>query len=183
MGLCAMETSEGPTEVQGPHKPGKIAHIDLLNTPMPKARQQVAPFGGTPDDVEATFYEALQSADIEKLMSCWADDEDILCIHPGGPRVVGALAIRAAFDAIFGHEGSIQVQAESIRRMASMASAVHNVLERIQVMTSEGPAHAFVLATNVYHQTPRGWRLVVHHASPGTQDDVQEIHHSSQVLH
>ena len=165
------------------NKRGKMVPPVLPYMPMPKARQQAAALGGTPDEVEATFYEALQSADIEKLMSCWADDEDILCIHPGGPRVVGALAIRAAFDAIFGHEGSIQVQAESIRRVASMASAVHNVLERIEVMTSEGPAHAFVLATNVYHQTPRGWRLVVHHASPGTQDDLQEINQTPQVLH
>jgi ketosteroid isomerase-like protein len=150
---------------------------------MPKARQQVATFGVTPDEVEAAFYEALQSADIEKLMSCWADDDDIVCIHPGGPRVVGASAIRTAFDAIFGHEGSIQVQAESIRRISAVSSAVHNVLERIEVMTSEGPVHAFVLATNVYHLTPKGWRLVVHHASPGTQDEVQEIHQLPQVLH
>jgi ketosteroid isomerase-like protein len=150
---------------------------------MPKARQQVATLGVTPDDVEAAFYEALQSADIEKLMACWADDDDIVCIHPGGPRVVGASAIRTAFDAIFGHEGSIQVQAESIRRMSAMASAVHNVLERIEVMTSDGPVNAFVLATNVYHLTPIGWRLVVHHASPGTQDEVQEINQLPQVLH
>ena len=150
---------------------------------MPKARLRAAALSSTPDEVEASFYEALQSADIEKLMACWADEEDILCIHPGGPRVVGAHAIRAAFEAIFGHEGSIQVQAESIRRVASMASAVHNVLERIEVMTSEGPVHAFVLATNVYHQTPRGWRLVLHHASPGTQDEVQEINPAPQILH
>jgi ketosteroid isomerase-like protein len=154
-----------------------------LFQPMPKARQQVATFGVTPDEVEAAFYEALQSADIEKLMACWADDDDIVCIHPGGPRVVGASAIRTAFDAIFGHEGSIQVQAESIRRISAVSSAVHNVLERIEVMTSEGPVHAFVLATNVYHLTPKGWRLVVHHASPGTQDEVQEIHQLPQVLH
>lgn len=150
---------------------------------MPKARQQAATFGVTPEQVEGAFYEALQSADIERLMACWADEDDIVCIHPGGPRVVGALAIRAAFDAIFGHEGSIQVQAESIRRITAMASAVHNVLERIEVMTSEGPVHAFVQATNVYHLTPRGWRLVVHHASPGTQDAVQEVNQASQVLH
>jgi len=150
---------------------------------MPKAPPQAATLGGTPDEVEASFYEALQAADIEKLMACWADEEDILCIHPGGPRVVGAGAIRAAFDAIFGHEGSIQVQPEAIRRIDSMASAVHNVLERIEVMTSEGPVHAYVLATNVYHQTPQGWRLVVHHASPGTQDEVQEINQAPQVLH
>lgn len=150
---------------------------------MPKAHQQAATLGVTPDEVEAAFYESLQSADIEKLMACWADEDDIVCIHPGGPRVVGALAIRAAFDAIFGHEGSIQVQAESIRRITGMSSAVHNVLERIEVMTSEGPVHAFVLATNVYHLTPQGWRMVVHHASPGTQDEAQEVSQTSQVLH
>jgi ketosteroid isomerase-like protein len=57
------------------------------------------------------------------------------------------------------------------------------VVERIEVLTSEGPVHAFVLATNVYHQTPQGWRLVLHHASPGTQDEVQEINQAPQVLH
>ena len=150
---------------------------------MPKARQQAPTSGATPDEVETAFYEALQTADIEKLMACWADEDDIMCIHPGGPRMVGALAIRAAFDAIFGHEGSIRVQADSIRRITAMASAVHNVLERIEVMTSEGPAHAVVLATNVYHRTPQGWRLVVHHASPGTQDEVHEINQVAQVFH
>jgi len=150
---------------------------------MPKARQPAASWGSTPEEVESNFYEALQSADIEKLMACWADEDDIFCIHPGGPRVVGAGAIRAAFDSIFGHEGSIHVHAESIRRVTSMGSAVHSVLERIEVMTGEGPVHAFVLATNVYHQTPKGWRLVVHHASPGTQDEIQEVNEAPQVLH
>jgi hypothetical protein len=40
-----------------------------------------------------------------------------------------------------------------------------------------------VLATNVFHKTPQGWRLVVHHASPGSQDEVQEINQLAQVLH
>jgi len=150
---------------------------------MPKARQQAATPGSTPDAVEAAFYEALQAADIEKLMACWSDEEDVICIHPGGPRVVGLGAIRAAFEAIFAHEGTIHVQPEAIRRMDSMGSAVHNVLERIEVMTREGLAQAYVLATNVYHQTPSGWRLVVHHASPGTQDEAQEINQAPQVLH
>ena len=150
---------------------------------MTKARQQANNLSGTPDEVEAAFYEALQSADIEKLMACWADEDDILCIHPGGPRVVGMGASRAAFDAMFGHEGSIQVHPESIRRVDTLTAAVHCVLERIEVMTSEGPAKAYVLATNVFHKTPQGWRLVVHHASPGSQDEVQEIHQLAQVFH
>ena len=149
---------------------------------MPKARQHAA-IGGTPDDIETAFYEALQSADIEKLIACWADEDDIVCIHPGGPRVVGLGAIRAAFDAMFAHGGSIHARPESIRRVDSLASAVHHVLEKVDVMTPDGPSMAYVLATNVYHKTAQGWRMVVHHASPGSQGEAQEINHVAQVLH
>jgi ketosteroid isomerase-like protein len=150
---------------------------------MPIARQQVATLGGTPDEVEATFYEALQSADIEKLMACWADEDDVVCIHPGGPRVVGFSAVRAAFDAMFSNGGVILARPESIRRIDSLAAAVHNLLERVEVMTPEGPVQAYVQATNVYHKTPQGWRMVVHHASPGDQSEAQEVNQTTQVLH
>ena len=68
---------------------------------MPKTKPQAAVVGGSADDIETAFYEALQTGDIEKLMACWADEDEVVCVHPGGPRVVGALAIRAAFDAMF----------------------------------------------------------------------------------
>jgi ketosteroid isomerase-like protein len=60
---------------------------------------------------------------------------------------------------------------------------VHHVLEKVEVLTGEGPAQAYVLATNVYHKTAQGWRLVVHHASPGTQGETPEISQPPQVLH
>jgi ketosteroid isomerase-like protein len=47
---------------------------------------------------------------------------------------------------------------------------VHHLAERISVQTSEGPRTAWVLATNVYLKTAQGWRLVLHHASPGSVD-------------
>jgi ketosteroid isomerase-like protein len=150
---------------------------------MPIARQQVATLGGTPDEVEATFYEALQSADIEKLMACWADEDDVVCIHPGGPRVVGFNAVRAAFDAMFSNGGVILARPESLRRIDSLAAAVHNLLERVEVMTPEGPVQAYVQATNVYHKTLQGWRMVVHHASPGDESEAQEVNQTTQVLH
>lgn len=150
---------------------------------MPKASKQAASLSSTPDDVEAAFYEAMQTGDLDKLMACWADEDDIVCIHPGGPRIVGAASIRSAFEAMFSHGGSIAVRPEHIRRVDSIASAVHSVLEKVEVLTAEGPVNAYVLATNVYHKTPQGWRLVVHHASPGTQGEAQEVRQASQVLH
>jgi ketosteroid isomerase-like protein len=149
---------------------------------MSKAKLRAATVGGKPDDVEAAFYEALQNGDLTQLMACWADEDDIVCVHPGGARLVGAGAIRAAFEAIFAN-GGIPARPERVRKVESLASAMHNVLERVDVMTEEGPQRAWVIATNVYHKTAQGWRLVAHHASPGSLQDAEEASGAPQVLH
>ena len=43
----------------------------------------------TPQDVENAFYEALECGDLDLMMSIWADDEEIVCVHPGGSRLLG----------------------------------------------------------------------------------------------
>ena len=55
----------------------------------------------TPQDCEAAFYEALEKSDLEGMMSVWAEDEDVLCIHPGGARVSGHAAIREIWRQMF----------------------------------------------------------------------------------
>jgi ketosteroid isomerase-like protein len=149
---------------------------------MPKSKLQAANLEGNADDIEAAFYDALQSGDIHRLMACWADEDDIVCIHPGGPRLVGAAAIRASFAATFS-KGSIRAWPERARKTQAVACAVHSVLERIEMLTPGGPRQAWVIATNVYHRTAQGWRLVAHHASAGTQSEIQEASGDAQVLH
>jgi ketosteroid isomerase-like protein len=147
-----------------------------------KTKLRAATLGGTADEVETAFYEALQGGDIDALMACWADEEEVFCVHPGGPRLVGAEAIRAAFEHMFSN-GAIHATPARVRKVESLASAVHNVLERIEVLTAEGARHAFVLATNVYHKTPQGWRMVAHHASPGTMHEGGDASEAPQTLH
>lgn len=137
---------------------------------------------GTPDDTEAAFYEALQHADIDRLMACWADDDEIVCVHPGGPRLLGHAAIRAAFEALFAN-GGVQAQPEKLHRHDDGHAAVHNLIERVSVLTDDGPQHAYVVATNVYVKTPRGWRMVAHHASPGSRVEPPEVAGVRPVLH
>lgn len=147
-----------------------------------KARSKAGPSHGSPDEIEQQFYEALQRGDLELLMAVWSDDEEISCVHPGGPRVVGSVAIRASFEAIFAN-GAVNAQPENVRRLQTHACAVHSVLEHIRIMTTEGPQSAWVVATNVYVLTAPGWRLVSHHASPGSPREMQETALASSVLH
>ena len=134
------------------------------------------------DDVEAQFYEALQQGDIEKLMAVWSDEDEIVCVHPGGPRVVGPGAIRSTFESIFAN-GAIEVKHDNVKRVDGPGCAVHNVMERVAVRTPEGEQFAWVIATNVYIKSGQGWRLVVHHASPGSTHELPEIVDTPSVLH
>ncbi|MBP6251285.1 MAG: nuclear transport factor 2 family protein [Rubrivivax sp.] len=148
------------------------------------ARRKTPPaplLGASPDELEARFYQALQRGDLEALMSVWADDDEIVCVHPGGPRVVGPVAIRASFEAIFAN-GPIPVQPEQVHRLEALSGVVHHLLEHVEVSTREGPRSAWVVATNVYLQTARGWRLVAHHASPGSLQSPEEAP-AGGVLH
>ncbi|MDB5891630.1 MAG: hypothetical protein JWP47_2461 [Polaromonas sp.] len=136
----------------------------------------------TADDVEAAFYEALQTADIEKLLACWADEDDIVCVHPGGGRLLGAGAIRSSFEAMFA-VGSIRVRADKVHRIEALGASVHSVLERVDILTEQGSRSAWVVATNVYQKTPLGWRMVAHHASPGSPQEMLEAFDHPAVLH
>ncbi len=148
----------------------------------PKTSAAAVATDHTADDIEAAFYEALQHGDLEALMRCWADEDEVMCVHPGGPRLVGPGEIRAAFEQMFSN-GTIRATFDRVRKIDSLASSVHSVIERIEVMTGEGPRHAWVIATNVYLKTPEGWRMVAHHASPATLGEPPDGSDAPQTLH
>ncbi len=138
---------------------------------MPKTKTLMASAGNA-DDVEAAFYEALQAGDLDKRMACWADEDDIVCVHPGGRRLLGAAAIRAGFEALFA-QGTVRARPERIHRVDTLGACLHSLIERVEVLTPAGRSQACVIACNVYHKTAQGWRMVAHHASPGTPADAE----------
>lgn len=115
-------------------------------------------------------------------MACWADEHDVICIHPGSPRLVGLGAIRAAFDTLLSR-GGLRIQAQAIRKIESMTSAIHSVRECIDILTDGGSVDAYAVATNVYFKTAQGWRMVAHHVSAGGASDADDISDTPHVLH
>jgi ketosteroid isomerase-like protein len=149
---------------------------------LSKTHLRAATVGGSADEIETAFYEALQAGDLERLMACWANEEDIICVHPGGPRLIGAMAIRNSFEIMFSH-GPIRSFPERLHKLETITSAVHNLIERVEIYTADGAQIAFVTSTNVYMRTAQGWRMVAHHASPGTPPEIHSDIDTPTILH
>jgi uncharacterized protein (TIGR02246 family) len=149
-----------------------------------KPPPQAALLLASADDVEAQFYEALQRGDLDRLMAVWIDDEEIVCVHPGGVRVVGPAAIRASFEAIFAN-GGVPVTPTQVRRLTAPGAVVHHLVERVPVPEAAGGPRqqAWMLATNVYVSTALGWRMAAHHVSPGRVEPPTVAAERPSILH
>ena len=122
----------------------------------------------TPQDAEAAFYEALEAGNLEAMLEVWADDEEIVCIHPGGPRLAGYDQVRESFAQIFASGQRLKVHVSNPVVLSGVMLAIHSVHENILVQGEPRP-RAPVAATNVYLRTGNGWRMILHHGSPAPQ--------------
>jgi len=119
----------------------------------------------TAQDAENAFYEALERSDLEAMMQVWSEDEEIVCVHPAGQRLVGQEQVREAWRQMFAGGPGMRVQISQQVAATGMMVAAHSVLETITVAGEKRPRPP-VIATNVYLRTAAGWRMIVHHASP-----------------
>jgi len=116
-------------------------------------------------DAESAFYEALTKADLDAMMAVWADDDDIYCVHPNGARVSGVESVRESWRQIFSSGQTLRFQLRESQVVQGMMLAVHSVYEHVGIAGDPRDRQPMI-ATNVYLRTERGWRMVVHHASP-----------------
>lgn len=136
----------------------------------------------TPQDCEAAFYEALEAADLEAMMEVWAEDEEIVCVHPGWPRLAGYEQIRDNWAQIFRSGERLKVHLSAQVSVQGMMLSVHSLHENILV-AGEPKARAPVVTTNVYLRTAGGWRMVVHHGSIAPQAAPVVPDASPKILH
>lgn len=135
----------------------------------------------TPQDAEAAFYEALETADLEAMMEVWAEDEEIVCVHPGGPRLAGFEQVRASWAQILGAGRKLKVHVSNQVVLSGMMLAIHSVHENILVQ-GESRSRAPIAATNVYLRTGKGWRMILHHGSPAPAE-ARASAESPKILH
>ena len=130
------------------------------------AKARTPPIYTSPQDASLAFYQAFEAQDIDAMMATWADDEEIVCVHPGGARVVGYDAVRTAWEQIFSGDTKLTFRLEHIVVLETVGLAMQSAIEH--VYSADGTARGAAAATNVFMRTPSGWRIVCHHASPVT---------------
>lgn len=133
-------------------------------------------------ECEQAFYEALEAGDAEAVADLWLDDDDVCCIHPGGPRLLGPAAVRASWNAILSN-GGLNIRATARRTLDTPTVAVHNVIEEIVVTQGRNQQVVHVIVTNAYVKTPAGWKMTLHHASPATQGPAEDVQLPEGPLH
>lgn len=149
---------------------------------MPKTGAIKKPIFTSAKDVEAAFYEALARSDLEAMMAVWSEDEEVICVHPGGPRVQGLAAVRESWRELFDGNPKLDVRVSQGVAQNFMMVAVHCVMEFITLQGDDqlGPP---IIATNVFTRGADGWRMVVHHASPAPDERNLMLQDAPRTVH
>lgn len=140
----------------------------------------------TAADCEIAFYDAFERADLKLMLAVWADEPDVVCVHPQGPRLAGLNAIRDSFAEIFSHGPNAVIKVSEHRKHVGQTLAIHAVYETLSFRQPGGPPPESVppvLATNVFTLTPNGWRMILHHASVAPKGTVTEEQGVARILH
>jgi hypothetical protein len=125
----------------------------------------IAAIYATPQDAEQAFYKAFERADVAEMMAVWAEEDDIVCVHPGGARHSGVVEVRESWRQVFAQGPRLRFKLVGNRVFAGRMLSIHSVYEHVTVAGDRRPPHP-VLATNIYLLTDRGWRMLMHHGSP-----------------
>jgi len=128
----------------------------------------------SPEECEQAFYGALEAADVDAVSDTWLDDDDVVCVHPGGTRLVGYAAVRSSLAALLA-SGPVQIRTVSRKCFESTTIAVSNVIEEVVVVQSGSRQLVHVIATNAFAKTPSGWKMVLHHAAPAPQGRAADV--------
>ena len=112
--------------------------------------------------VEESFYKAFRQRDIELMKNVWDNSNEVICIHPGSARIYSFDLIIASWQQIFSSQEPASINiSEPVYRLDKNLS-VHYVKEILSVNDKDVGS---VYATNIYHDTSNGWKMIAHHAS------------------
>jgi ketosteroid isomerase-like protein len=118
------------------------------------------------------FYVAFSTGDFAKLAGLWADDDNISCIHPGWPVIVGRAAVIGSWRDILQSPGRPQITCHEPYAIVTGDSGHVVCIELVEA--------APLAASNHFRLVDGGWRLVHHQSSPIAPSMIQAAGNEEQ---
>jgi ketosteroid isomerase-like protein len=106
----------------------------------------------------AAFYGAFSKGDLGAMARVWADGDDISCIHPGWPAIVGRMAVLGSWRDIFRSGGRPDIVC---REPHPLVTGDEGRVLCIELLDSSSA----LAASNHFRRIDGAWRLVHHQAS------------------
>ena len=107
--------------------------------------------------VNAAYYYAFAAGDFAKMCGIWAD-EQVSCIHPGWPVLIGRQAILESYRSILRNPQQEPVQQHNATPLISGDDGRVFCIEIVGGMA--------LAVTNWFRRIDGAWRLIHHQASP-----------------
>lgn len=125
----------------------------------------------------AAFYAAFANGDIAGMTAVWADTDDVSCIHPGWPALVGSVAV-------LGSWGEILASAERPQIACAEPQAVIDG-DQGRVLCIEVVEGAPLATSNHFKRVAGAWRMVHHQSTPIAQysTEIDDEDSSGHSLH
>ena len=105
----------------------------------------------------AAYYRAFAGGDFDLMSRIWAV-EDVSCIHPGWPVLIGRREVLDSYAAILANPHQ--------EALAHLGEKVLLAEREARVFCIETVAGLRLAATNWFRRGDDGWRLIHHQASP-----------------
>ncbi|MHB1844215.1 MAG: nuclear transport factor 2 family protein [Deltaproteobacteria bacterium] len=115
------------------------------------------------EQVNEAFYRAFEKLDLAAMDRVWAHAPHTACIHPGQEVLSGWDDVRQSFEAIFAGTEEIHFKLSGLRLQRRGDLAWATVVEHIR---HGDDVLVEVQSTNLFERTKDGWRMILHHASP-----------------
>jgi ketosteroid isomerase-like protein len=103
------------------------------------------------------YYEAFAFADFAAMSRVWAQD-NVSCIHPGWPALLGRQAILESYRQIFNNPNQDRIEPRNETVLIDGGEA--------RVLCVEFVGGAALAATNLFRRSDGAWRMSHHQASP-----------------
>lgn len=118
----------------------------------------------------SAFYSAFERAEYDEMVAIWADDDGVVCVHPGAAPIRGHRAVMRSWLALMADATYIQFFLTDVEAVVVGDVASVTCTENVLAAGADTPLSSFAggsaAATNVFRRTAAGWQLWIHHASP-----------------